>query len=282
MLSEFLRKGTVYLQNIFGRLETGFELLIFLYFCVKITVETSLLNSMALILHIETSAKNCSLALSQDGQLLFDKVDTAGSAHSVQLGLFVDEALKVAEAMGLKLDAVAVSSGPGSYTGLRIGVSMAKGICYALNIPLISVPTLDLLADEVVRTKALSENARICPLVDARRMEVYTAVYDSKGVVLQSVSAIIVDETTFQAELENHPICFVGDGAEKCRTIIGSENAEFDGQIVPLASSMLPLAEKRYREQQFEDVAYFEPFYLKDFVATVSKKSLIPAAPLQK
>lgn len=237
---------------------------------------------MALILHMETSAKNCSVALSQDGNLLFDRVDTAGSSHSVQLGLFVDEAFKVVEGMGQALDAVAVSSGPGSYTGLRIGVSMAKGICYALGIPLISVPTLDLLADEVIRTKALSEQARICPLVDARRMEVYTAVYDAQGAVLQPVSAVIVDETTFAEALEDHRIWFVGDGAEKCRTIIGSDNAEFDGQIVTLASSMLPLAEKRYREQQFEDVAYFEPFYLKDFVATVSKKSLIPAAPLQK
>ena len=131
---------------------------------------------MALILHIETSAKNCSVALSEDGQLLFNKVDTAGSSHSVQLGLFVDEALTMAERMSQKLDAVAVSSGPGSYTGLRIGVSLAKGVCYALDIPLISVPTLDLLADEVRRTKELAKNALICPLVDARRMEVYTAL----------------------------------------------------------------------------------------------------------
>ena len=237
---------------------------------------------MALILHIETSAKNCSVALSQGGQLLFNKIDTAGSSHSVQLGLFVDEALSIAEREGQKLDAVAVSSGPGSYTGLRIGVSMAKGVCYALDIPLIAVPTLDLLADEVKRTKQLTANALICPLVDARRMEVYTALYDKDCTMLHPVSAVIVDETTFAQDLENHAIWFVGDGAEKCRSIIQSQNANFDGQIVPLAASMLPLAEKKYQEQTFEDVAYFEPFYLKDFVATVSKKSLIPAAPLQK
>jgi tRNA threonylcarbamoyladenosine biosynthesis protein TsaB len=237
---------------------------------------------MALILHVETSAKNCSVALSRDGQLLFNEVDTAGSSHSVKLGVFVDEALKVAERVGQKLDAVAVSSGPGSYTGLRIGVSLAKGVCYALDIPLIAVPTLDLLADEVRRTKQLPANALICPLVDARRMEVYTALYSSDCTMLHPVSAVIVDETTFANDLENHPIWFVGDGAEKCTAIIRSDNAIFDGQIVPLASSMLPLAEKKYQEQQFEDVAYFEPFYLKDFVATVSKKSLIPAAPLQK
>jgi len=214
--------------------------------------------------------------------LLFNEVDTAGSSHSVKLGVFVDEALKVAERVGQKLDAVAVSSGPGSYTGLRIGVSLAKGVCYALDIPLIAVPTLDLLADEVRRTKQLPANALICPLVDARRMEVYTALYSSDCTMLHPVSAVIVDETTFANDLENHPIWFVGDGAEKCTAIIRSDNAIFDGQIVPLASSMLPLAEKKYQEQQFEDVAYFEPFYLKDFVATVSKKSLIPAAPLQK
>ena len=237
---------------------------------------------MALIIHIETSAKNCSVALSLDGQLLFNKVDTAGLSHSVQLCLFVDEALKVVESKGRKLDAVAVSSGPCSYTGLRIGVSLAKGVCYALDIPLISVPTLDLLADEVRRTKALSSETYICPLVDARRIEVYTALYDNDCTMLHPVSAVIIDEKTFEKELENHPVWFVGDGAEKCSTIIRSENAKFDGQIVPLAESMVPLAEKKYLEQKFEDVAYFEPFYLKDFVATVSKKSLIPAAPVQK
>ena len=236
---------------------------------------------MALILHVETSAKNCSVALSQDGRLLFNKVDTAGSSHSVQLGLFVDEALKVAESKGKKLDAVAVSSGPGSYTGLRIGVSLAKGACYALDIPLISVPTLDLLADEVRRTKNLPLNALICPLVDARRMEVYTALYDADCTMLHPVLAVIVDEKTFEQELKNHPIWFVGDGAEKCSTIIRSENAIFDGQIVPLAESMVPLAERLYQARKFEDVAYFEPFYLKDFVATVSKKILIPAAPVK-
>lgn len=236
---------------------------------------------MALILHVETSARNCSVALSQDGQVLFNKVDTAGSSHSVQLGLFLDEALNVAESRGKKLDAVAVSSGPGSYTGLRIGVSLVKGVCYALGCPLISVPTLDLLADEVRRTRNLSSEALICPLVDARRMEVYTALYNADCTMLHPVSAVIVDETTFKKELENHLIWFIGDGAEKCSTIICSDNAIFDGQIVPLAESMVPMAERLYQVQKFEDVAYFEPFYLKDFVATVSKKLLIPAAPVK-
>lgn len=236
---------------------------------------------MALILHVETSAKNCSVALSLDGRLVFNKVDTAGSSHSVQLGLFVDEAMNVAKSMGQKLNAVAVSSGPGSYTGLRIGVSLVKGVCYALGIPLISVPTLDLLADEVRRTKNLASDALICPLVDARRMEVYTALYKADGTMSLPVSAVIVDEKTFEEELKIHPIWFVGDGAEKCTAIIRSENAIFDGQIVPLAASMLPMAEKRYQEQEFEDTAYFEPFYLKDFVATVSKKLRIPVASIK-
>jgi tRNA threonylcarbamoyladenosine biosynthesis protein TsaB len=243
---------------------------------MEITLET-----MANLLLIETSARNCSVALGLDGTLAFDRVDTAGSSHSVRLGMFVDEALALLDKLGKKADAVAVSAGPGSYTGLRIGVSMAKGVCYALGIPLIAVPTLDLLADEVVRSKKPAPDTRICPLVDARRMEVYTALYDNLGEPLQPVSAVVVDATTFAGELENHPVWFVGDGAEKCSAVIGSGKAFYDTGILPLASSMLPLAEKRFREQTFEDVAYFEPFYLKDFVATVSKKPIIPIAPIK-
>jgi tRNA threonylcarbamoyladenosine biosynthesis protein TsaB len=233
---------------------------------------------MALLLLLETSAKNCSAALSLDGELLYSEVDTAGSSHSAKLGLFVDEALKVAEAKGLELDAVAVSSGPGSYTGLRIGVSMAKGICYAKKIPLIAVPTLTLLADEVMRTVDLPEDARIRPLVDARRMEVYTALYDAQGRMLKPAAAIIVDETTFTSELESHSVWFVGDGADKCTGSIQSPNASFEFRTVPMAGAMALLAEQLYQTRKFEDVAYFEPFYLKDFVATTSKKPLIPLA----
>jgi tRNA threonylcarbamoyladenosine biosynthesis protein TsaB len=231
---------------------------------------------MALILHVETSAKNCSVALSQDGHLLFSRVDTDGPSHAVKLGLFVDEALQVQEDQGLNLDAVAVSSGPGSYTGLRIGVSLAKGVCFGAGVPLIAVPTLDLLADEVCRKVSLPADALICPMVDARRMEIYTALYDAKGARLRPADAVIVDSSSYTAELKQHPVWFVGDGAEKCRSAITSPNAHFEEKTSPLAEAMVPLAEKAFRANKFEDIAYFEPFYLKEFVATVSKKQIIP------
>lgn len=233
---------------------------------------------MALLLLLETSASNCSVSLSLDGVPIFSEIDTAGSSHSVKLGVFVDKAMNEAMARGLALDAVAVSSGPGSYTGLRIGVSMAKGISYALGIPLISVPTLDLLANEVAGLPDLPANALIRPLVDARRMEVYTALYDATGRCMKPAEAVVVDETTFKSELKNQPIWFVGDGAAKCEPAIRSSNAVFEYKTVPLAGAMAGLAEKKYRENNVEDVAYFEPFYLKDFVTTTSKKPLIPQA----
>ena len=231
---------------------------------------------MALILHLETSTKICSVALSLDGSILFSKVDRNGPSHAVQIGLFVDEALKVAEEKGLKPDAVAVSSGPGSYTGLRIGVSMAKGVCYGAGARLIAVPTLLLLADQVKRSLTLPDDALICPMLDARRMEIYTALYDAQGNCLKPASALIIDENSFSEELRNHSVWFAGDGAEKCREIIKSDRAHFEEDVYPLAESMMPLAEKAFQEGKFENVAYFEPFYLKEFVATVSKKQIIP------
>jgi tRNA threonylcarbamoyladenosine biosynthesis protein TsaB len=231
---------------------------------------------MALILLLETSARNCSVALSSNGSVLFSKIDTEGPSHAVNLGLFVDEALKVAEEQEQKIDAVAVSSGPGSYTGLRIGVSLAKGVCYGAGVPLIAVPTLTLLADQVSRMLTLPENALICPMIDARRMEIYTALYDAKGKMIRPASALIVDEQSFGTELTAHPIWFVGDGAAKCRTQLVSENAHFEIEAEPVAENMVPLADAFYQSEKFEDMAYFEPFYLKEFVATVSKKQIIP------
>lgn len=231
---------------------------------------------MALILHLETSTKICSVALSQDGMILFSKADTEGPSHAVQLGLFVDEALKVVEAGNLRLDAVAVSSGPGSYTGLRIGVSMAKGVCYGAGAKLIAIPTLHLLADQVRRRMQLPQDALISPMLDARRMEVYTAIYDAQGKCLEQANALIVDENSFAEKLHNHPIWFVGDGAGKCQSKIKSEKAHFEAEVYPLAEEMMFLAEKAYQKNKFENAAYFEPFYLKEFVATVSKKQIIP------
>jgi len=231
---------------------------------------------MALILHLETSTKICSVALSLNGVVLFSKVDLTGPSHAVQLGLFVDEALKVAENKGLKLDAVSVSSGPGSYTGLRIGVSMAKGLCYGSGVPLLAIPTLELMADQLIKRMNLPVNARIVPMLDARRMEVYTSVYDADGQCLDSVQALVVDENTFSELLKEHPVWFIGDGADKCQSIIKSDNAHFEETLFPVAESMVYLSEKSYDEKKWEDAAYFEPFYLKEFVATVSKKQLIP------
>jgi tRNA threonylcarbamoyladenosine biosynthesis protein TsaB len=231
---------------------------------------------MALILHLETSTKVCSVALSQDGIILFSKADRKGPSHAVELGLFVDEALSFAENKGLKLEAVSVSSGPGSFTGLRIGVSMAKGLCYGLGIPLIAVPTLDLLADEVCSRLKLPDDALIRPMLDARRMEVYTALYDAGSKCLEPANALIVNEDSFSEILAQHPGWFVGDGSEKCQSKIKSENAHFEEEVYPLAEGMVRLAEQAYQAKEFVDVAYFEPFYLKEFVATVSKKQLIP------
>jgi tRNA threonylcarbamoyladenosine biosynthesis protein TsaB len=231
---------------------------------------------MALILHLETSTKVCSVALSENGIILFSKADIKGPSHAVELGLFVDETLKFVESKGLELDAVSVSSGPGSYTGLRIGVSMAKGLCYGAGVPLIAVPTLDLLADQVRHRFTLPKDALICPMLDARRMEVYTALYNTENKCLEKAKALVVNEDSFSEILALHPVWFFGDGSEKCQSKINSLNAHFEKDVYPLAEDMISLADQAFRAKNFVNVAYFEPFYLKEFVATVSKKQLIP------
>ncbi len=230
---------------------------------------------MSCILHIETSTKVCSVSVTEDGDVLFEKVDRSGPSHAVQLGVFVDEALSYIDNHAIPFDAVAVSCGPGSYTGLRIGVSMAKGICYARGLKLIAVPTLELLCVPVLlRYDDLSEDALLCPMIDARRMEVYAALYDRALHTVRPVGADIVDETTYQDYLESRPVYFFGDGAEKCKNAINHPNARFLSDIEPLARYMGPLAEKAFALGLFEDVAYFEPFYLKEFVASKPKKLL--------
>lgn len=229
---------------------------------------------MSCILHIETSTQVCSVALSQDGAIIFKEEDFEGPSHAVKLGVFVDEALSFADSHAIPLDAVAVSCGPGSYTGLRIGVSMAKGICYGQNIPLIAIPTLELLCVPVLLHHELPEDALICPMIDARRMEVYAAIYDRALNVKKEISADIIDETSYQSFLDEHPVYFIGNGAEKCKQVIKHPNAHFVDNINPLASWMFPLAEKAFALNEFKDVAYFEPFYLKEFVASKPKKLL--------
>ncbi|MDO5527557.1 MAG: tRNA (adenosine(37)-N6)-threonylcarbamoyltransferase complex dimerization subunit type 1 TsaB [Prevotella sp.] len=230
---------------------------------------------MSCILHIETSTNVCSVAVSQDGECIFDKEDFSGPNHAERLGEYVDEALSFADSHAIPVDAVAVSSGPGSYTGLRIGVSMAKGICYGRNIPLLSVPTLELLSVPVLLGHdEIEDDALICPMLDARRMEVYAAVYNRALQPVRPIQADVVDADTYKEWLDRHPVYFFGNGAAKCMETINHPNAHFIKDIVPLAKWMFPLAEKKMAKGETEDVAYFVPFYLKDFVAKMPSKML--------
>ncbi len=227
---------------------------------------------MSCILHIETSTKVCSVAVSQDGAIIFEQQDSNGPAHAVNCGMFVQEGLSFAESHAIPLDAVAVSMGPGSYTGLRIGYSMAKGVAYGRQVPLIALPTLQVLCVPVLLGHELEENALLVPMIDARRMEVYAAVYDRALREVRGVGADIVTADTYQEYLERGPVYFFGDGAMKCKDTITHQNARFIEGIDPLAKNMFPLAEKAIALGQYADVAYSEPFYLKEFQATVSKK----------
>lgn len=229
---------------------------------------------MSCILHIETSTNVCSVAVSEDGQNIFVKEDKKGPSHAVSLGVFVDEALSFIDNHAIPLDAVAVSCGPGSYTGLRIGVSMAKGVCYGRNVPLIGIPTLEVLCVPVLLGQDLPEDALLCPMIDARRMEVYMAVYDRALRTVRPTAAEIVDEHSFEELLNGHPVYFFGNGAAKCKEKIVHPNAHFLDSIDPLARDMFPLAEKAIAHGDYKDVAYFEPFYLKEFVASQPKKLL--------
>ena len=229
---------------------------------------------MATILHIETSTDVCSVAVSEDGQVIFDQEDHSGPNHAERLGTMVDEALSFTDNHAIPFDAVAVSCGPGSYTGLRIGVSMAKGVCYGRNLKLIAVPTLELLCVPILLREIPEEDALLCPMLDARRMEVYAGIYDRGLKPIRPIHADIVDGDTYKAYLDEHPIYFFGNGAKKCQDAINHPNAHFIENINPIAKWMQPLAEKRFLNEQFEDVAYFVPFYLKDFVAKMPKKLL--------
>ncbi len=230
---------------------------------------------MSCILHIETSTSACSVAVSEDGQNVFKKEDLNGPSHAVSLGVFVDEALSFADNHAMPLDAVAVSCGPGSYTGLRIGVSMAKGICYGRNLPLIGLQTLQVQCVPVLLYhEELPDDALLCSMIDARHMEVYAAIYDRALKPLRDIAADIVNEDSYAEFLDKHPVYFFGDGAAKCKGNIKHPNARFIDGIRPLASMMQPLAEKAIAEKDFKDVAYFEPFYLKEFVAGTPKKLL--------
>ena len=232
---------------------------------------------MERIILIETSTALCSVALAEDGAVTAYRESSAPKAHASLTAVFIQELLSERELTLADCDAVCVSMGPGSYTGLRVGVSTAKGLCFGSGKPLLAVGTLDTLvaqaSDAVAGEGDESPDYRfIIPMVDARRMEVYTAVFENGRQITETAPAII-DENSFAEYLEQGPCLFIGDGAGKCADVIKHPNATFC-QCWPKASSMLEPAIAAYRAGDFKDVAYFEPFYLKEFVATVSKKKL--------
>ena len=228
-----------------------------------------------LILHIETGTAVCSVALSQGDTLLAIKENDEGRAHAQLLAVFIDALLREQHYTANDLAAVAVSEGPGSYTGLRVGVSTAKGICYGSQKPLIAVNSLQSLACLAVENGLLpAPDALVAPMIDARRMEVYTAIFDAKGNQLTPTSAKIIDENSFADFLPQHHLLFVGDGAEKCRTMLTHPHAHF-APLHTSAAGMIKRAARAFDQQQFGDNAYFEPFYLKDFVAIPPKKNLL-------
>ncbi|MBT8308458.1 MAG: tRNA (adenosine(37)-N6)-threonylcarbamoyltransferase complex dimerization subunit type 1 TsaB [Maribacter sp.] len=218
---------------------------------------------MALILNLETATTNCSVSLAKDGDIIAIKEhDTPNYSHSEQLHVFIQEVLKSASLTMTQLDAVAVSMGPGSYTGLRIGVSAAKGLCFALGIPLISVPTLISMAEQVRN----SEADYIIPVLDARRMEVYSVVLDNSLSEIRETRAEIIGKDSFQKYRANGKVLLVGSGAEKCKNLIENQQFLFNTGIIPSAREMGRLSFEKYKAGDFEDVAYFEPYYLKDFM----------------
>jgi len=228
----------------------------------------------SIILNIETSTNVCSIAVSEAGNCIFSKSNAEGMNHAALLSVFIAESMEFLKSSSKKLDAVAVSSGPGSYTGLRIGVSTAKGLCYGLDIPLLAVSTLEVLTVQALKTVDDTNDALFCPMIDARRMEVYAAIYNDKGEIQREIMPDIIDDDSYSEILKNNIVYFFGNGADKCKTALTHSNAHFIDNLVPLAENMIPLSEKAYTDNKFEDVAYFEPFYLKEFHTTTPKNKV--------
>ncbi|MBO5900947.1 MAG: tRNA (adenosine(37)-N6)-threonylcarbamoyltransferase complex dimerization subunit type 1 TsaB [Alistipes sp.] len=236
---------------------------------------------MALILSIETGTDICSVALANDGELMALRESDEGRDHAKKVALFVNELLRETGVQPSDIDAIAVGKGPGSYTGLRIGVSFAKGMCYALNIPLIAIGSLDALA-EVAREDFEAgildieeedwSQAKLCPMVDARRMEVYAQVFDVEGKAQSDVVAEVVTEESFNEWRSKGKFVIFGNGARKCAEMLPDAIIE---DVVPSARGIVSLAEEAFNAGKFEDLAYFEPFYLKDFIVIPSKKKLL-------
>lgn len=230
---------------------------------------------MSVILQIETATTSCSVALAIDGKVVAFKQINERNIHAEVITLFIDELVALANLTYDNLDAIAVSSGPGSYTGLRIGVSTAKGLCFALDKPLIAIETLEAMAYGIIHSDdfTVDEGVLLCPMIDARRMEVYCALFDAHGQKVRSTSADIIDEQSFAEELNKHKVIFFGDGADKCEAALGTNlNAQFLPRFVNSATFLSQKAAEKFDKKEFEDVAYFEPYYLKDFIA--GKKAL--------
>ena len=225
---------------------------------------------MSTILHIETSTKNCSVSIANCGELIsLKEINTGEYSHAEMLHPLINEALLESKLTIKDIEAIAVGKGPGSYTGLRIGVSAAKGLCFANDIPLISINSLEILAQSITIDSGL-----IIPMIDARRLEVYAAIYDKNLNAVRETKAEIIDSHSFLDELQNQKVYFLGDGAKKCKEIILHENAVFIENVFPSAKKMATISYHKFKNESTEDVAYFEPFYLKNFVATQEKKKI--------
>ena len=223
---------------------------------------------MGLILCLETATKVCSLSLVKDGiEVATINHSSENYSHAERLNGLMIDLLEQTNVKLKDLDAIAISEGPGSYTGLRIGTSTAKGLCYALDIPLIAINSLKALAAE-----KRGQGTLICPMFDARRMEVYSAIFDADMNELEPTRAVVIDEISYQQFLEENPICFIGPGAEKCQETLQHKNASFDLSIQVSAKGMNTFAHEKFEQKDFVDLAYFEPFYLKDFIAGTPKK----------
>lgn len=231
------------------------------------------------ILQIETATTVCSVALAKDGQVIASKDLEQRNIHAEVITVFIDELLAKTGAHYKDIDAIVVSCGPGSYTGLRIGVSTAKGLCFALDKPLIAIETLESMANGIIddpsQLSALNlqlSTLLLCPMIDARRMEVYTAIFNTKGENIIPTAAEIIDENSFAELLKDNQVLFFGDGAEKCREVLGNNsNAYFLPGFTNSATHLTKKAAEKFAQKDFEDVAYFEPFYLKDFIAGKKK-----------
>ena len=235
---------------------------------------------MALILNIETATEVCSVALSNEKGLVDLRENVEGKSHASLLTAFVEDILKSNNVSAKQLDAIAVSEGPGSYTGLRIGVSAAKGLCYGIGKPLISVSTLQSIVYGYLGQLSEAEKVALkstwfCPMIDARRLEVYTAFFDIDGKFISKIAADIIDETSYSQELSERKIVFFGNGSAKCKALIRNANAVFVSGFCLSAKDMIQLSQQEFSNKNFKDVAYFEPHYLKEFVATTPKNKVI-------